>query len=285
MMGKKYAYHDWQGYDSLVPFKDADYPGSEQGTVKSDLGDYLLYGRGNDKGVIMKWFDEGLSGWRLDVAKEVPPGFWADVRKEVKSIKTKNGDDPLLLGEIWQDGSQFFTGDTFDSVMNYKLSFALGDLFLDKGDAKAADDELTILRQNYPKEALYDLMNIVDSTIRSAPSISSVAAPTAWLSRRRRILTMISARRVSSSQRPSSWVIQECRPSTMAMRPASTAAATPTAAARIHGAGRTKNSLPTTRRSSASATLIRTFSRMVMWIRSKPMAISMYLHARPSTQS
>lgn len=184
MMGKKYAYHDWQGYDSLVPFKDADYPGSEQGTVKSDLGDYLLYGNGKDKGVIMKWFDEGLDGWRLDVAKEVPPGFWADVRKEVKSIKTKDGEEPLLLGEIWQDGSQFFTGDAFDSVMNYKLSFALGDLFLNKGDAKAADYELTVLRQNYPKEAFYDLMNIVDShdTVRAIYKFGggsdSVAQPT-----------------------------------------------------------------------------------------------------------
>ena len=184
MMGKKYAYHDWQGYDSLVPFKDADYLGSEQGTVKSDLGDYLLYGNGKDKGVIMKWFDEGLDGWRLDVAKEVPPGFWANVRKEVKSIKTKDGSEPLLLGEIWQDGSQFFTGDTFDSVMNYKLSFALGDLFLNKGDAKAADYELTVLRQNYPKEAFYDLMNIVDShdTVRAIYKFGggsdSVAQPT-----------------------------------------------------------------------------------------------------------
>jgi glycosidase len=53
--------------------------------------------------------------------------------------------------------------------MNYKLSFALGDLFLGRGDAKAADDELKVLRQNYPKEALYDLMNIVDShdTVRA----------------------------------------------------------------------------------------------------------------------
>ena len=184
MMGKKYAYHDWQGYDSLVPFKDVDYPGSEQGTVKSDLGDYLLYGNGKDKGVIMKWFDEGLDGWRLDVAKEVPPGFWANVRKEVKSIKTKDGSEPLLLGEIWQDGLQFFTGDTFDSVMNYKLSFALGDLFLNKGDAKAADYELTVLRQNYPKEAFYDLMNIVDShdTVRAIYKFGggsdSVAQPT-----------------------------------------------------------------------------------------------------------
>ena len=44
-MGPKYMYHDWQGYSSLVPFKDADYPGSEAGTKTSDLGDYLLYGK------------------------------------------------------------------------------------------------------------------------------------------------------------------------------------------------------------------------------------------------
>ena len=80
--------------------------------------------------------------------------------------------------------SQFFTGDTFDSVMNYKLSFALGDLFLNKGDAKAADYELTVLRQNYPKEAFYDLMNIVDShdTVRAIYKFGggsdSVAQPT-----------------------------------------------------------------------------------------------------------
>ena len=135
-MGAKYDYHSWQGFSSLAPFRDKDF--------------------------IMKWFDYGLSGWRLDVAKEVPPGFWADVRDEVKSIKTQNGDEPLLLGEIWQDGSQFFTGDTFDSVMNYKLSDAIMHYVMG-GKAEDCDDVLTQLRQNYPEEALYDLMNIVDS--------------------------------------------------------------------------------------------------------------------------
>ena len=107
--------------------------------------------------------DKGLSGWRLDVANEVSGSFWQAARDRVKKITTKHGDEPLLLGEIWQDGSQFLTGDQFDSVMNYKLSFAIGDLFLNQGNAAACDEELTILRQNYPKEAIYDLMNIVDS--------------------------------------------------------------------------------------------------------------------------
>ena len=162
-MGPKYDYHSWQGFSSLAPFRDKDFPGYSATTPKhTDLGDYLLYGKDGEKGVIMKWFDYGLSGWRLDVAKEVPPGFWADVRDEVKSIKTQNGDEPLLLGEIWQDGSQFFMGDTMDSVMNYKLSDAIM-RFVMGGKAQDSDDVLTQLRQNYPKQALYDLMNIVDS--------------------------------------------------------------------------------------------------------------------------
>ena len=162
-MGEKYAYHDWQSFSSLAPFRDKDFPGYSASTPKhTDLGDYLLYGRDGEKGVIMKWFDYGLSGWRLDVAKEVPPGFWADVRDEVKTIKTQSGDTPLLLGEIWQDGSQFFMGDSMDSVMNYKLSDTLMH-FVMGGKAQDSDDVLTQLRQNYPKQALYNLMNIVDS--------------------------------------------------------------------------------------------------------------------------
>ena len=165
-MGEKYAYHDWQGFSSPVAFHDEDYPGSENGKRSSDLGNYLLYDK---DAVITHWFKEGLSGWRFDVAKEIPSGFWENVRAEVKKLRTVDGKEPLLLGEIRQDGSQFLTGDQFDSVMNYKLSFAVGDLFLMQGDAKAADEELKILRQNYPREALYDLMNIVDShdTIRA----------------------------------------------------------------------------------------------------------------------
>lgn len=164
-MGEKYSYHDWQGFSSLVPFNDLDYPVGKDKVV-STLGKYLLY---DEDAVITKWFKEGLSGWRFDVAKEIPSSFWVNVRKEVKKLKTFDDKEPLLLGEIWQDGSHFLTGDQFDSVMNYKLSAAIGDIFLIQGDAKAADEELKILRQNYPREALYDLMNIIDShdTVRA----------------------------------------------------------------------------------------------------------------------
>lgn len=164
--GKHYAYHDWQSFSSLIPFEDIiggptdPVPGAADQLNNKDLANYLIHDKDS---IIARWFDKGLSGWRLDVANEVSGNFWQAVRDRVKKITTKHGDEPLLLGEIWQDGSQFLTGDQFDSVMNYKLSFAIGDLFLNQGNAAACDEELTILRQNYPKEAIYDLMNIVDS--------------------------------------------------------------------------------------------------------------------------
>ncbi len=165
-MGTTYKYHSWQGYSNLVPFKDfppvADSPVKDEPNQLNNinLDKYFI---DDDNAIITSWFKKGLAGWRFDVAKEVPAEFWEAVRTKVKTLKTTQGDEPLLLGEIWQDGSQFLTGDQFDSVMNYKLSFAVGDLFLNKGDAAAADVELKTLQQNYPKEALYDLMNIVDS--------------------------------------------------------------------------------------------------------------------------
>ncbi len=164
--GEHYAYRDWEGFSSLCPFKDvvggknSPVPNIGDQLNNKDLANYLIYDK---DAIITRWFRNGISGWRLDVAHEVSPNFWRAVRKTVKQIKTKNGDEPLLLGEIWQDASQFLSGDQFDSAMNYKLSFAIGDLFLNRGEADKCDEELKILRQNYPREAVYDMMNIVDS--------------------------------------------------------------------------------------------------------------------------
>lgn len=56
-----------------------------------------------------------LSGWRLDVANEVPDWFWRDFRKRVKGI------DPnaWIVGEVWYDASQWLKGDQWDASMNY----------------------------------------------------------------------------------------------------------------------------------------------------------------------
>ncbi|WP_236687412.1 alpha-amylase family glycosyl hydrolase, partial [Geobacillus sp. ZGt-1] len=74
----------------------------------------------------------------------------------------KEGEQPLILGEIWDDASKYFLGDQYDSVMNYRFRGAVLD-FLKNGNAEEADKRLTAIREDYPSEAFYALMNLIGS--------------------------------------------------------------------------------------------------------------------------
>lgn len=56
-----------------------------------------------------------LSGWRLDVANEVPAWFWQDFRKRVKGIDN----DAWIVGEVWTEAGEWLGGDQWDASMNY----------------------------------------------------------------------------------------------------------------------------------------------------------------------
>ena len=166
--------------------------------------------------------------------------------------------------------------------MNYKLSFALGDLFLNKGDAKAADYELTVLRQNYPKEAFYDLMNIVDShdTVRAIYKFGggsdSVAQPTKKdfdydLGKAR--LKLAATFLMGYPGMPTIYYGDEA---------GQYGSSDPDCRRTYPWGKETKTSLPTTRKSSVSATRTRISSRAAMSIRSRPRAISTPSAARPT---
>lgn len=79
--------------------------------------------------VTTRWMDpngdgdpsDGIDGWRLDVAAEVPMGFWRRWREHVKAINP----DALLIGEIWFPADDFLRGDQFDSQMNYPFAMAV----------------------------------------------------------------------------------------------------------------------------------------------------------------
>nr|WP_275580276.1 alpha-amylase family glycosyl hydrolase [Bacillus mesophilus] len=120
------------------------------------FANYIMY---EEDSVAKSWLDRGASGWRLDVANEVDPEFWLEFRKELKTGK-KN--DPLILGEIWDDASEYFLGDLYDSVMNYRFRGAMID-YLKNGNAEGAEDQLNAIYEDYPKEAFYALMNLMGS--------------------------------------------------------------------------------------------------------------------------
>lgn len=69
--------------------------------------------------------ENGIDGFRLDVADHVPMGFWREYRQFVKNINP----DAYLTGEIWwQDFPDklmnpvpYVSGDVFDAIMFYQI--------------------------------------------------------------------------------------------------------------------------------------------------------------------
>lgn len=153
-----YKYQAWWGFDSLPEIKSV--PGAKV-PYNSELNNtnfakYIMY----DKDSVAKsWLQRGASGWRLDVANEVDPEFWREFRHE---LKTGKGEEPLILGEIWDDASKYFLGDLYDSVMNYRFRGTMLD-YLKNGKAENAYDQLQAVEEDYPKEAFYALMNLMGS--------------------------------------------------------------------------------------------------------------------------
>lgn len=83
------------------------------------------------------WLREfNIDGWRMDVARHIEPGFWADFRRVTKAVRP----DCFLLAEIWGDTSPWLQGDQFDATMNYIFRDLCVDYF-----AKAEMDTRTFL--------------------------------------------------------------------------------------------------------------------------------------------
>lgn len=68
--------------------------------------------------VMLYWLRRGIAGWRLDVAYDVPPEFWATVTARVR----KEFPGALFLGEmIHGDFARFVKASTLDTVTQYNL--------------------------------------------------------------------------------------------------------------------------------------------------------------------
>lgn len=72
-------------------------------------------------------FQDGVDGFRMDVASEMTMGWWRDYRQFVKSVNP----EALLVGEVWwfdwpdlRGPEKMVQGDQFDALMNYRW-FAL----------------------------------------------------------------------------------------------------------------------------------------------------------------
>lgn len=151
-------YASWWGFDILPNVNELD-PA------------YMEYITG-EGGIIEKWLKLGADGWRLDVADELPDEFIAAVHARAKATKK----DAIVLGEVWEDASNkiayekrrsYLFGNELDSVMNYPFANAIIDFVADNDAATFLDKILTVT-ENYPKEVVDILMNMLGThdTIR-----------------------------------------------------------------------------------------------------------------------
>lgn len=118
-------------------------------------------------GVVRHWLAKGISGWRLDVADELPDSLLAQIKAAARAERS----DSVIIGEVWEDASdkiaygerkKYFQGYELDSVMNYPfreavIGFVLG------GNAELLASRLRLLLVHYPEQVLLSQMNFLST--------------------------------------------------------------------------------------------------------------------------
>ena len=146
-------YNSWWGCSNLPNVNE----------MEPSYLDYIL----RDKDAVIKhWIHRGASGWRLDVADELPDEFIKMCRKELK----KENPEAVLIGEVWEDAShktaygkerEYLLGEELDSVMNYPFKEQVLGFLMGWWDAVAMSRRIMSQLENYPIETAYSLMNIL----------------------------------------------------------------------------------------------------------------------------
>lgn len=159
---KESPYYNWFKFGNFPDKYDSWWGISTLPETQENNPDFTEFITG-ENGIIRYWLRQGVSGWRLDVADELPDKFLSNIRNAVKS----ESDNFFLLGEVWEDATnkisygarrKFLLGHQLDSVMNYPFSDAIID-FVKNGNSEHLIETVLDICENYPKPALNTLMN------------------------------------------------------------------------------------------------------------------------------
>ncbi len=156
-----YSWYDFQNYPDRytcwwdIPILPRIHP---------DVPDCRAYFTG-EKGIIPRYTELGILGFRLDVVDELSDSFVADIRRAMRQVNPRS----YLLGEVWEDASnkiaygqrkKYYLGEELDGVMNYPLRKGLI-AYIMRGDTEALRYALTDIYENAPRRIRDAMMNFL----------------------------------------------------------------------------------------------------------------------------
>ena len=181
----EFDYEGWAGFKGMPVFEKNIYPPEDkvmpfEGNLTSKSLKQHIFN------VSRRWLDpngdgdpsDGVDGFRLDVAAEVPMGFWREYRAFVRSINP----EAYLVGEVWWldwpdsllDPQPFLQGDQFDAVMNYRWYRLARGLFGQCEPVVGPEEfarQMAILNQGIRPENQRAMMNVAAS--HDSPRLST----------------------------------------------------------------------------------------------------------------
>ncbi|KAF0142772.1 MAG: cyclomaltodextrinase [Stygiobacter sp.] len=159
---------DWQGW---VGIKDLPEVREDENGIVAGPKEYIFNS-------VKRWMnpngdgnvEDGIDGWRLDVAEMVNHKFWKEFRTFVRGINPET----YIVGEVWWedwnkykmfDARPWIAGDEFDAVMNYRYMRANKNFVLNKkeqDDSQAYKDSLTTMMKTFG-DSYYAMLNLLGS--------------------------------------------------------------------------------------------------------------------------
>ncbi|MBO5076408.1 MAG: glycoside hydrolase family 13 protein, partial [Clostridia bacterium] len=129
---------------------------------------YLDYTVRDNHSIVRSWLRRGASGWRLDVADELPDVYLEELRQAAAETKP----DAVVFGEVWEDGTDkvsydvhrsYFTAPELHSQTNYLFRARLEAFFAGNMSAPELARAFALDAIHYPAANYYALVNMTGS--------------------------------------------------------------------------------------------------------------------------